>query len=83
MSKKSSIECELIFEEGLHRVNFDGNLQELSFISVLIINTIRSEYMDAGFTDEQTKGLLIGGIEKFWGDPNAGGRSEKDENLSK
>ena len=61
MSKKSSIECELIFGEGLHRVNFDGNLQELSFISVLIINTIRSEYMDAGFTDEQTKGLLIGG----------------------
>ena len=82
MSKKSSIECELIFEEGLHRVNFDGNLQELSFISVLIINTLRSEYIDAGFTDEQTKGLLVGGIEKFWGDPNAGGRSEKDENLS-
>ena len=76
MSEISFIKCELKFDEGLHRINFEGTTEELSFISVLIINTIRSEYMDAGFTDEQTKGLLIGGIEKFWGDPNAGGRSE-------
>ena len=62
MSKKSSIECELIFEEGLHRVNFNGSLQELGYMAVLIINTLRSEYMAAGFTDEQTKGFLVGGI---------------------
>jgi hypothetical protein len=83
MNEKSSIECELIFEKGLHRVNFNGNLQELGYMAILIINSLRSEYMAAGFTDEQTKGLLVGGIEKFWGDPNSGGRSEKDENLSK
>ena len=82
MNEKSSIECELIFDKGLHRVNFNGNLQELGYMAVLIVNALRSEYLDAGFTDDQTKGLLVGGIEKFWGDPNVGGRSERYENLS-
>ena len=81
MSKKSSIECELIFEEGLHRVNFDGNLQELSFISVLIINTIRSEYMDAGFTDEQTKILIKKKKEKKKKNNNTDERRKRSENL--
>ena len=83
MSEKSSIECELVFDEGLHRVNFKGNLKELSYMSILIVNRLRREFMSVGFTDEQAKQILVGGIEKFWGDPNIGGRSEEDENLSK
>lgn len=48
MNEKSSIECELIFDKGLHRVNFNGSLQELGYMAVLIINSLRSEYMAAG-----------------------------------
>ncbi|WP_373780157.1 hypothetical protein [Jeotgalibaca porci] len=76
MSEKSFIKCELQYDEGLHRINFAGNLEECGYMSILIINTLRSEYMAAGFTDDQAKQMLVGGIEKFWGDPAAGAKEK-------
>lgn len=83
MSEKIFINCELKFDEGLHRIEFVGTVEECGFMSVIIINTLRKEYLAAGFTDDEAKRMLIGGIERFWGDPDVGGRSEQDENLSK
>ena len=69
MSEKSSIKCELIFDEGLHRVNFDGSLQELRVHGRPDYQHIKKRIHGCGFTDEQAKGFVVGGIEKFWGDP--------------
>jgi hypothetical protein len=76
MSEISFIKCELQFEEGMHRINFAGNLEECGYMSILIINTLRSEYMAAGLTDDQAKQMLVGGIEKFWGDPAVGAKEK-------
>ena len=74
MSKKSYINCELIFEEGLHRVDFEGTTEECGFMSVLIINALREKFLSIGFTDDEAKRMLIGGIERFWGDPAVGAK---------
>ena len=74
MSEISFIKCELQYDEGRHRINFTGSLEECSYMTVLIINTLRSEYIAAGFTDDQAKQMLVGGIERFWGDPAAGAK---------
>ena len=76
MSEISFIKCELKFDEGMHRVDFEGTTEECGFMSVLIINALREKFLSIGFTDDEAKRMLIGGIERFWGDPNAGGRSE-------
>ncbi|CZR03617.1 hypothetical protein [Trichococcus collinsii] len=83
MRKFSFVKCELDYGTGNHRISMSGNIEELSYVSVLIANNLRAECLKLGLTDEQAKGVIIGGIEKFWGDPNVGGRSEQDENISK
>lgn len=81
MDEISYIKCELKYGTGNHKIEMRGNVQELSFISVLITNHLRTEYLKAGMTEEFIKELVIGGIEKFWGDPDVGGGSENHENL--
>ena len=83
MSKFSFVQCELNYVTGNHRINMQGSIEELTYISVLIANNLRAECLKLGLTDEEAKGVIIGGIEKFWGDPDVGGGSEKDENISK
>ena len=74
MSETSFIKCELKFDEGLHRINFEGTTEECGYMSVLIINTLREKFLSIGFTDDEAKRMLIGGIERFWGDPAAGAK---------
>lgn len=74
MSKFSFVQCELDYGTGNHRISMRGNIEELTYISVLIANNLRNECLKIGLTDEQAKGVIVGGIEKFWGDPNVGGK---------
>ena len=45
-------------------------------MSVLIINTLREKFLSIGFTDDEAKRMLIGGIERFWGDPAVGAKEK-------
>ena len=74
MDEISYIKCELKYGTGNHKIEMRGSIQELSFISVLITNNLRNEYLKAGLTDEQAKEFIIGGMTKFWGDPDVGGK---------
>ena len=83
MSEISYIKCECDFDANAWNIEMTGTPMELGFITTSIVNAVRKAWLEEGYSDEQAKRMVVGGIEKFWGIPEFQGRSNEDENLSK
>lgn len=83
MSETSYINCECKFDENIWEVQLSGTPTELGFITTAVTNAVRGEFIAAGYTDEQAKRLIIGGIQRFWGMPEFIERIDENEDLSK
>ena len=83
MSEISYIKCECDFDANAWNIETSGTLMEIGFVTTCIANAVRKAHLEAGYSDEQAKHIVVGGIEKFWGIPEFQGRSNEDENISK
>lgn len=67
MTEKIYITC-AAYRDGDEQVTMmDGDPIELGFLTTVIVNAVRREFMKAGYSDFESKALIIGGIEEFWG----------------
>lgn len=82
MSEKIYITC--VAEKGANEqlVAMEGELVELGFLTTVIVNAVRKEFIKAGHSDFESKLLILGGIEAFWG-KNSQLEVKEDESISK
>ena len=68
MTEKIYITCAAYRNEDEQLTMMEGDPIELGFLTTVIVNAVMREFMKAGYSDFESKELIIGGIEEFWGE---------------